>query len=129
MKLEYVERVGDQYSPLVRLYNFGETEARWLHSAFLALAVDSIQSFDLTAQPWIEVVGNCRLILRRSERDKGLNKIADPDYFECEYSDEGWAELAGKTEPFLDRQDPLRDQWLTDQEGDIQFLLSPDGRW
>lgn len=128
MKLGYVPKDLNAYTPLVRLYDFTPPEVRHLHALFTSLATGTPAVVSLHDQPWVQPVDGCRLYLLFDSADRGVMPLGLPTDFACTYSEEGWLELAGKAEPFLDGWEPYTDQWLTN-EGDVQFLLSPDGRW
>jgi hypothetical protein len=128
MKLEYVSTpAGAHKRGLIRLYDFSEHGATSLQSVFLSLAVGKIKTLALHEQSWIESLNGCQLRLILGPKDFGVRKIAEPTSFECIYHQEGWAELADKTKSFT-VDHPEGFNWLTN-EGDIQLLISPDGKW
>lgn len=128
MKIEYLDKDGDPRTPLIRLYDFTSDEAKNLKRTFLLMASGSIPQLALHGQEWISPIAGCSLWLRFDPiADKGVSLSRINGGFECVYTSEGWLELADKIEPFIDPS-PGSSQWLTN-EGSIDLLISPDGRW
>ena len=126
MKLEYLPDGGDM-CPLVRIYEFDTAGARRLHETFCSLASGSLQSVNLAQIMSIVSIDGCRITFTRGARDRGVVQIGDRE-FEVVLTALGWTHTADLAEPF--REGYLQGyQWLTEQAGDIQLLLSPGGGW
>lgn len=131
MKIEYIE-TGSENSPLLRLFDFEQREMRALHDACIALAEGlaegRLAEFKVHEQPWVVCVDQCRLIFRRTEKNRGAKWGAlTSDPYVVDYNAEGWGEVADKIDSLLD-DSPGDFQWLSD-EGDFNLLLSKSGRW
>ena len=125
MKLEFV-REGSPDCPLLRLYDFGPTEARQLQHAVLRLVRKSDETIALHQQAGIQPVAGCELTILRAVNGQGVNETA-PGKFEWLYSIDGWLEVAGLIQPFC-QADAGGFQWLS-RIGKIAVLLSRDGSW
>jgi hypothetical protein len=81
----------------------------------------------LDRQPWVESVDGCRFLWRSSSNDIGVRfpKCGEP--LVLEYSNEAWREVEGKLSLFVYPK-PNNFNWLT-MEGDVDVLISIDGRW
>jgi len=127
MRLDFIAD-GCGEAPLIRIFEFSADEVRQLHAAFLQMSDGLTEKFALHEQNWITTISNCELWLVFDKKDdKGVQK-SGATTFVCTYSQEGWLGLADKTAPFIDGRKSGHYNWLTN-EGDIEFLLSPDGRW
>jgi hypothetical protein len=74
VKLEYLP----EGSPdLIRLYDFGQSEAEQLRELVKLLATGDRENVALHTEPWVESVGGCFLSLRRRNRNQGHSPIAD----------------------------------------------------
>jgi hypothetical protein len=112
--------------PLIRLYEFDQSEARLLRQLAKSLAAGEREVLALHDEEWIESVGGCSLNLRRRDRDQGVR--ATPfNIFECVLSAEGWRNVEALLEPLCE-SGPSRFQWLT-RQGRIALLISPSGQW
>lgn len=126
MKIEYLE--GDQPPlPLVRLFDFQPEEVNALRKACNDLADGRISEFAMHQQPWARPVNGCRFVWRASSKDVGVRVSAPDQPLVLEYSDEAWREVEGKLSPFVDPR-PNTFNWLT-MEGDVDVLVSTDGKW
>ena len=124
MKLEYLES-GAQDCPLIRLYEFDASEASRLRDLFARLAEGASNKIVLEGEPFVTVVGECRLCLCRGSRDIGIRRAKDG--FECVLTTDAWLEARDKATPFC-KDGAVGYQWLN-EDSDISLLLSPSGRW
>lgn len=131
MRLEALA-VGSSYCPLIRLYQFSAADISALQAACIQLSGGIIDRFDLSAQPWIDAVGGCRLTLAAESWDRGV--IADTATDAADFTGGfhwflrrgTWDNVAALLEPFLTSRDGF--QWL-EQAGDIGVLISRGGTW
>ena len=123
--LEYLHEGGAD-CPLVRLYNFDRSDVVSLRDVCLDLAAGRMREVALENQPWVQAIGGCAVVLRASGFNRGILTPKTGAPFVMEYSDEGWREVADKVAPFVDGSAGF--QWLTN-EGDVNVLLSRNGRW
>ena len=124
MKLEYLPD-GSPDCPLIRLYEFDQSEVRRLKHLVESLVNGDLQIVELQNKVWIEPVGGCRLNLRRGNRDQGIRQARTLD-FECVLSPDGWSNVEGLLEPFCEETSGF--QWLT-HDGRIALLISRSGEW
>jgi len=126
MKIEYLD--GDRPPlPLVRLFDFQAREVNALREACNGLADGTLTEFLLHEQPWAESVNQCQFVWRTSQKDIGVRLRSPGQPLVLEYSDEAWREVEGKLSQFLEPR-PNTFNWLT-MEGDVEVLISPDGKW
>ena len=98
MKLEYLPG-GSPDCPLIRLYDFRQTEAKRLKELVKSLATGDRENVALHNEAWVESVDGCSLNLRRGNRDQGIRQ-SQTLRFECVLSSDGWSNLEGLLEPF-----------------------------
>lgn len=126
IKMEFLDgNTGDL--PLVRLFGFEPASLyllRWICGALVGRWTDEL---DLNEAPWLEVIGNCHFVWRRTEQDRGVWRPADGEPFVLELSREAWIEVDGKISSLEASPDPGYN-WLCD-EGEIDVLVSQSGRW
>jgi hypothetical protein len=127
MKLESLAD-GSPGCPLLRLYDFTPGEAARLREAVAALASGIAERVELHDLPWVEPAGGCRLAVARRTWDQAIVRRAEPATFECAFTADTWANIAGLIEPFADG-DATGFQWLADVPGEAALLLSVTGRW
>jgi hypothetical protein len=125
VKLEYLPD-GSPDCPLIRLYEFDQSEARQLRQLVKSLVTGVRQDAALQNEVWVEPIGGCCLNLRRGTRDQGIRK-ARTLQFECVLSPDGWSNVEGLLEPFCESQ-TSGFQWLT-HDGRIALLISRSGQW
>jgi hypothetical protein len=125
VKLEYLPD-GFPDCPLIRLYEFDQSEARRLRQLIESLVSGVRQDVALQNELWVEAVGECCLNLRRGNRDQGIRQ-ARTQKFECVLSPDGWTNVEGLLEPFCESQ-TSGFQWLT-HDGRIALLISQSGQW
>jgi hypothetical protein len=113
--------------PLIRLYDFQSADAQRLKELFDCLATGSRANISLQDVPGIEPVDGCQLNMRVDNCNTGIVQKG-PFVFECSLTQARWSDVGSLTEPFCEVARPNSYQWLN-QEGEISFLLSPDGRW
>jgi hypothetical protein len=133
MKLQFIPD-GPKDCPLIRLWDFEPAEALRLKQMFDSMALGSQTHISLHDQQGIETIDGCQLSLSVGKHDYGIAQMG-PLVFECVLTAEGWADLAGLTEPFCSLPEPfcsLTDgntfQWLSNNSK-ISLLLSPRGTW
>ena len=126
MKIEYLN--ADQPPlPLVRLFDFQPEEAMALRDACNDLANGRKPEFGVHEQPWVEPINGCCLFWRASNKDVGVRVPPPHQPLVLEYSAEAWREVEGKLEYFT-APGLATFNWLT-MEGDVQVLISWDGKW
>jgi hypothetical protein len=125
MRLEFLPDGSDD-CPLIRLYDFDCTGVARLLAALSALASHERESSAVHDLPGVESISECRLFLRTGARDRGVVQLPGPASFECDLTPEGWDNVAGLAEPFLNGNGGY--QWLV-TSGDAKWLLSTDGHW
>ena len=125
MKLEYVPD-GSPDCPLIRLYEFDQSEARQLRRLVKSLVTGDRQDVALQNEVWVEQVGSCCLNLRPGNRDQGVHQVQGLK-FECVLSPNGWSNVEGLLEPFCE-SNTAGFQWLT-RDGRVALLISQSGQW
>jgi hypothetical protein len=99
VKLEFLPD-GSPDCPLVRLYEFDQSEARQLRQLVKSLASGLRQDVALQNEVWVEPVKGCCLSLRQGTRDQGIGHSGTLQ-FECVLSPHGWSNVEGLLEPVL----------------------------
>ncbi len=127
MKLEYLPD-GSIDCPLLRLYEFTETETAELRAKVAELAQGSSISIALHDLNFVTPIGDCELILIVADDDQGILASDSDSLFMCMLSQETWEQIAGLIESFSKSGGLSGYQWL-DETSDISLLLSPDGTW
>ncbi len=125
MKLEYLPS-GSPDCPLIRLYEFDQSEAQRLMQLVKSLVAGDCQDVALQNEEWVKPVGGCCLNLRRGNHDQGI-RPEQTLQFECVLSPDGWSNVEGLLEPFCESQTSSF-QWLT-HDGRIALLISRSGQW
>jgi hypothetical protein len=125
MKLEYIAN-GALDTPLIRLYDFGRTDASMLHRVVDDLTFGRHNQVPLHAIDGVERVGEWRLTFAVGGRDEGVIKQAGG--FTCTLTKQTWGHIAYLIEPFCGRAEWGHFQCL-DQTSSITLLLSVDGGW
>ena len=125
MKLEYLPD-GSLDCPLIRLFEFDQSEAQRLRQLVRSLVTGDRQSVALQNEVWADAVGGCCLSLRRGNQDQGIRQV-EPLNFECVLSSDGWTNVEGLLEPFCDSNTDGF-QWLT-HDGKVALLISQNGQW
>lgn len=127
MKMEYLPS-GSPDCPLIRLYDFTQSEVGSVARDFTRLAAGEVMSVALHDQAHIQCVGGCRLTLKHSASDRGIQKIDAPIAFECELTTDGWQDVSDRARPLTSDSAGEVFQWL-DETSDISLLRSRTGRW
>jgi hypothetical protein len=125
VKLKYLAD-GSPDCPLIRLYEFDQSEARKLRQLVKSLVAGVRQDVALQNELWVEPVEGCCLNLRRGSRDQGICQ-ARTLQFECVLSPGGWSKVEGLFAPFCEFETPGF-QWLS-HDGRIALLISRSGQW
>lgn len=125
MKIGYLPE-GSPECPLIRLYDFGPSQARQLSELVKLLVSGDRENVALHDEAWVESVGECFLNLERGDRNQGV-RTASSSTFECVLTAEGWKDFEGLLEPFC-ASGASGFQWLSHQ-GKIALLISPSGQW
>jgi hypothetical protein len=103
MKLEFLAD-GSPDCPVIRLYAFDTSAILRFSDLVNSLAVGAKANASLDEQPWIEPVAGCKLELCLGKRDRGILQIG-PSKFECVLTGDGWADIVGLLQPFLESDD------------------------
>jgi hypothetical protein len=125
VKLEYLPG-GSPECPLIRLYDFGQSEAKQLRELVKSLANGDRENVALHNEAWVESVGGCSLNLRRENRNQGIRQ-SQMLRFECVLTSDGWSNVEGLLEPFSE-SNTTGFQWLTNG-GRVALLISGSGQW
>jgi len=126
MTLEYLHE-GSPDCPLIRLFAFTPLEATKLRTLFVSLSDGSCDEIKLDGLPFVEARRDVSLRLRRAEKDTGIRNVGSTT-FDCDLTQEAWAEMADKTEPFCTLAEAGTYQWLN-EDGNVSLLLSPSECW
>jgi hypothetical protein len=125
VKLEYLPN-GSPDCPLIRLFEFDQSEAQRLRQLVKSLVAGDRQDVALQDEEWVKPVGECCLNLRRGNRNQGVRQ-EQALKFECALSPDGWSNVEGLLEPFCE-SNTSGFQWLT-HDGRVALLISHSGRW
>ena len=125
VKLEYLPN-GSPDCPLMRLFEFDQSEAQRLRQLVRLLIAGDCQDVALHNEAWVESVGGCSLNLRRGKRNQGIRK-SQTLKFGCVLTPDGWSNVEALLEPFCESNTPGF-QWLT-HDGRVALLISPNGQW
>ncbi|HTZ72715.1 MAG TPA: hypothetical protein VMB47_02245 [Candidatus Aquilonibacter sp.] len=125
MKLEYLAD-GSPECPLIRLYDFNQSEVQQLKHFVKLLVNGERQHVALQNEVWVNPVADCSLILRRGTRNEGVRLIRGLE-FECVMNSNGWNNVEGLLEPFCEGS-ASGFQWLSDG-GRVALLISQSGQW
>ena len=125
MKVEYLAD-GSNDCPLIRLYEYNQSEVQRLRELIRELATGVRESAPLQNESWVVPVEGCCLNLLRGSRDRGIRQVLLLN-FECVLSSIGWSNVEGLLDPFCD-SDTNGFQWLT-HDGRISLLISQNGQW
>jgi hypothetical protein len=126
MKLEYLAE-GSPDCPIIRLYDFTESEAKQFHSLVTALASTTVERVEVHRLEFVEAVDGCRLTLVNRSWDQAVFQKAKPAEFECGFTPGTWDNVACLVEPFT--KGACGFQWLAGVPGEATILLSPYGQW
>jgi hypothetical protein len=125
VKLEYLHD-GSKDCPLIRLFDFDQSEAQRLRQLVKSLVAGDRQDVALQNEEWVNPVGECCLNLRRGNRNLGV-RPARGLKFECVLTPDGWSNVEGLLDPFCE-SGTHGFQWLT-HDGRVALLISQSGRW
>ena len=125
MKLDFLKE-GVDACPMVRLYDFRNSDVQHLIQTFESLASGTTEQASLEEVCPVESVDGVRLRFTRGERDRGVVRQGVSD-FEVILTGPRWEESADVAEPLCKSSSAC--QWLTPRAGKIRLLLSPTGEW
>jgi hypothetical protein len=125
MRLEYLAE-GSRACPLIRLYAFNQAAAIKLKGLVGLLRAGHRRDVALNDEMWVEPVRDCRLALKRGNRDQGVCQVGSAS-FQCVLSADGWSNVEGLLEPFCN-SNTAGFQWLT-HDCTISLLISQSGQW
>jgi hypothetical protein len=125
VKLEYLPD-GSPDCPLIRLFEFDQSEAQRLRQLVKSLIAGDRQDVALQYEEWVKPVGECCLNLRRGNRNQGVRQ-AQALKFDCVLTPDGWSNVEALLEPFCESNTPGF-QWLT-HDGRVALHISPNGQW
>jgi len=108
------------------LFEYEPSDVDLLCQACRDLAALRIDIFALHEQPWVQAIAGCQFFWRYSAEDIGVKTPLPGNPFVLLYSDEAWLEVEGK---LLAVREPIPNHLneLT-MEGDVEVIISPDGR-
>lgn len=136
MQIDFLEE-GSADCPLIRLYGVEASQFAILHETILRLASSAQKECSLHEVPGFHAL-SCRLKLISSSSNAGVQRVGQNLVFEWSLTPAQWFVVAGLVEPFAQRVEQGRYQWLSGKEarhgldlGDISMLLScsTDGSW
>jgi hypothetical protein len=90
------------------------------------LAVGDEQMIARYDQGWLEVVGNCLLMMRFDPKFEGCRKLGRGS-FEWSMNRDRWSNIEGFLEPFC-RLDAEGFPWLV-KNVDLSVVITTDGKW
>jgi hypothetical protein len=125
VKIEYLPE-GSPECPLIRLYDFGQSEVKQLRELMKSLATGDRENVVLHNEACVESVGGCSLNLQRGNQNQGIRQ-SQTLRFECVLSSDGWSNAEGLLEPFSE-SNTTGFQWLTN-DGRVALLISRSGQW
>jgi hypothetical protein len=117
---------GSPDCPLIRLYEFDQSEARQLRQLIKSLVTGDRQDVALQNEVWVESVEGCCLNLQLGTRNQGVRETRALK-FECVLSPDGWSNVEGLLAPFCE-SNSAGFQWLT-HDGRVALLISQSGQW
>lgn len=126
MKLDYIKRINEYGDNIVRLYDFGQTEAVKFRQIVQLSIIIKKEELDLSSVDFIEA-RNCNLILRLSDSDEGIVTIDNKTFF-CDLTYQAYVKMLALLKPYCLR-DTKGYQWLYDIDTSTDFLFSPGGTW
>ena len=126
MRLEFLQNINEFEEHAVRLSDFDSAQAEKFRQIINNLIMDHKIPVDLTTFDFIEPV-RCRLVLRVSEEDIGIETTDKRDFF-CDLTLESYKNMSKLLEPFCNRESKGY-QWLYDVDTPIDFLFSSGGKW
>lgn len=124
MKLDYTGAINEYGDNMVRLYDFGKSEATLFRNIVKQSLLNDQTDLDLSTIEFIEL-RNCNLILRLAEVDEGIRTL-DNIHFFCDLTTEGYEKMMATLEPFTKRETKGY-QYLYDVDSLTDFLFSPGG--
>lgn len=117
---------GSMGNPLIRLYEFTDTEASLLLANVSELAQGSKISITLNDLDFITPMNDCTLLFILGDEDQGISD--SEGLYMCVLTQQGWKRVAQLIDPFTDPDNTKKSQCL-DETGEVGFLLSPSGNW
>jgi hypothetical protein len=114
------------YSPILMLSDYVPADVDRLCAACRDLAARRINRFVLHEQPWVQSIDHCCFVWQYSEKDIGVKLPSPGNPFVLLYSDEAWLEVEGKLSAVrIPTPNCLNELTM---EGDVQVVISPDGK-
>jgi hypothetical protein len=120
---KYPQVVSEQ---LVRLYDFGSSQALLLKEAIQKNIIDGKEGINLSSFEFIDPI-NCKLDFQISNEDTGIT-TNDKYNFVCSMTIKGYETMVYLIEPFCHEHSGGY-QWLYHVDCAINFLFSPGGTW
>lgn len=137
MQIDFLEE-GSEDCPLIRLYGVEASQFAILLEAMLHLATRAQEECSLHDVPGFHALPGCRFKLISASAQTGVQRIGQSLDFEWRLTPAQSIVVAGLVEPFAQRVEQGRHQWLSGKQarygldrGDISVVLScsADGHW
>lgn len=128
MRIEFLKE-GSTDCPLLRIFGNEPYSAAKLAAAFRQLAKRETDTIAIHELPDFQPVEGCNLFARINSEDKGVRQV-DRSSFECLLIPETWERIAELVDPFTEKLEGNRHQWL-DETSEISLLISNSefGKW
>jgi len=130
MKIEYLSNtdLAHPNDSILRIFDFDTEEASKFRDIVSKLAHGKTSKFDLNNMPFIFPVKDCRLVLKKGTKNRGVIQVSQKS-FDCILKKEAWKNAYDLIGPFCDSSNSNGHQWLYDLGTDIELLFSPTGKW
>ncbi len=127
VRLEY--RDNGDYG-VVLLHELTPEAVRRLSASITDLAATRCSNLMIEDIPGVEAMGGCSLAVEVGGTDRGLYRVGELA-FRCVLTPEGWTRVFDLLEPFSESRSDSGDhfQYLTDDDGDLEWIISTTGRW
>lgn len=126
MQLDYIDNINEYGDDMVRLYDFGMSQAVMFQKAINDTIIKNKSDLNLASLDFIQK-RNCNLVLRISNEDIGIT-TSDKETFFCDLTPQGYAQMLSLMEPFC-KKETKGYQFLYDIDSNTDFLFSPAGTW
>ncbi|MEQ8711942.1 MAG: hypothetical protein RIC80_02940 [Cyclobacteriaceae bacterium] len=124
MRLDYIPDINNFGDCVVRLYDFGKSEALQFKDAISVTLLAKQQPLDLNQLAYIQA-DNCVVVLELGTEDLGM-VTQDDHHFTCTLTLESYQKMVNLITPFCDK-DGTSHQMLYDVDSLTDFLFSPAG--